>query len=136
MGPPIIPKNSTSSMLKMFKLAFYGLYGFVPLAFVSHFALHNEMLTFFSAAIGIVPLAALMGHATEALATRAGSAVGAFLNAALGNAAELIIAIVALFSGQTALVKGKRWSDHNDRATGVVDPLPKQILPESTLLAF
>jgi Ca2+:H+ antiporter len=82
-----------------------AMYLFVPVAILAHFGLHNETLTFVASALAIIPLARLMGHATEALAARAGSGVGAFLNSSLGNAAELIIAFVALSKGKPEIVK-------------------------------
>ncbi|MBA3543310.1 MAG: calcium/proton exchanger [Chthoniobacterales bacterium] len=60
---------------------------------------------FVVAAIAIVPLAGWMGRATEQLASRTSSGVGGFLNATFGNAAELIIALVALSKGLTGVVK-------------------------------
>jgi Ca2+:H+ antiporter len=60
---------------------------------------------FFAAAIALVPLAGLIGLGTEQLAERAGPLWGGFLNATFGNAAELIIAIVALHDGHVDLVK-------------------------------
>jgi Ca2+:H+ antiporter len=60
---------------------------------------------FLSAAVALVPLAGLIGLGTEQLARRSGPAWGGFLNATFGNAAELIIAIVALRSGHVELVK-------------------------------
>jgi Ca2+:H+ antiporter len=60
---------------------------------------------FLTAAIALVPLAGLIGLGTEQLARRSGPAWGGFLNATFGNAAELIIALVALRSGHVALVK-------------------------------
>ncbi len=60
---------------------------------------------FVTAAISLIPLAGLIGLATEQLARRAGPALGGLLNATFGNAAELIIAIVALNRGHVALVK-------------------------------
>ncbi len=60
---------------------------------------------FATAAISLVPLAGLIGLATEQLAARTGPAWGGFLNATFGNAAELIIAIVALNNRHVALVK-------------------------------
>ena len=54
---------------------------------------------FIGSAAGIVPLAGLIGKATEALAARAGAGVGALLNATFGNAAELIIALFILWRG-------------------------------------
>ena len=60
---------------------------------------------FTTAAVSLIPLAGLIGLGTEQLARRAGPAWGGFLNATFGNAAELIIAIVALRNGHVALVK-------------------------------
>lgn len=60
---------------------------------------------FVVACLGVVPLAGYMGEATEHLAARTGPAVGGLLNATFGNAAELIIAIVALQAGLVELVK-------------------------------
>jgi Ca2+:H+ antiporter len=61
--------------------------------------------TFLAAALSLVPLAGLIGLGTEQLARRLGPAPGGFMNATFGNAAELIIAIVALGRGHVALVK-------------------------------
>jgi Ca2+:H+ antiporter len=60
---------------------------------------------FICSAIAIIPLAGWMGRATEALAGRMGEGVGGLLNATFGNAAELIIAAVALGKGLTGVVK-------------------------------
>lgn len=60
---------------------------------------------FLLAAASLVPLAGIIGLGTEELALRSGPALGGFLNATFGNAAELIIAIVALRGGHIALVK-------------------------------
>jgi Ca2+:H+ antiporter len=54
---------------------------------------------FAAAGLGIVPLAGLIGKATEALAARTGPGAGALLNATFGNASELIIAVVILTRG-------------------------------------
>jgi Ca2+:H+ antiporter len=60
---------------------------------------------FVTAAVSLVPLAGLIGLGTEQLAQRSGPAWGGFLNATFGNAAELIIGIVALNQHHVALVK-------------------------------
>ncbi len=65
----------------------------------------NEVLLFIVAAIAIVPLAGWMGRSTEQLAARSGAGLGGFLNATFGNAAELIIGLVALSKGLTGVVK-------------------------------
>lgn len=69
-------------------------------------ALHAPPLAvFLVSGLAVIPLAAEMGAATETLADRSGPAVGGLLNATFGNAAELIIAIVALRAGLLDLVK-------------------------------
>jgi Ca2+:H+ antiporter len=60
---------------------------------------------FVLAALGVIPLAAYIGQATEALAVHTSPRTGALLNATLGNAAELIITIVAIRAGLLELVK-------------------------------
>jgi Ca2+:H+ antiporter len=55
--------------------------------------------------LALLPLAALMGEATEHLAHRAGPGIGGLLNATFGNAAELIIALALLFKGKDTVVK-------------------------------
>lgn len=79
---------------------------FVPVALVLEYVVHaGGILVFGASAIAIIPLAGLMGRATERLAERLGEGVGGLLNATFGNAAELIIAIVALRAGLYDLVK-------------------------------
>lgn len=78
---------------------------FVPLAFIAEFFVPNPLLIFIFSCLALIPLAGLMGEATEELAVHTGPQVGGLLNATLGNAAELIIAIVALSQGRIELVK-------------------------------
>ncbi len=79
---------------------------FVPIALVLEHLVHAEALwVFLASSAAIIPLAALMGRATEELAERLGEGVGGLLNATFGNAAELIIAIIALRAGYVDLVK-------------------------------
>lgn len=78
----------------------------VPLAAGMHHALPGSpLLVFILACVAIVPLAGLLGVTTEKLAARLGEGIGGFLNATLGNAAELIIALVALRAGMLDVVK-------------------------------
>lgn len=63
-------------------------------------------LLFVLSVLAIVPLAALLSHATEAVAEKTGDAAGGLLNATLGNLTELVIAAAALRAGEYALVKG------------------------------
>jgi Ca2+:H+ antiporter len=60
---------------------------------------------FAAALIAVVPLAGVMGRATEHLADRVGPGLGGLLNATFGNAAELIIALALLFNGKDVIVK-------------------------------
>ena len=62
-------------------------------------------LLFVLSVLAIVPLAALLSHATESVAAKTGDSVGGLLNATLGNLTELIIALAALRAGQYTLVK-------------------------------
>jgi Ca2+:H+ antiporter len=80
----------------------------VPAAFAIRYVpdWRNDALLFAAAGIGIIPLAGWLGRATEELVARAGSGVGGLLNATFGNAAELIIAVIALSKGLTIVVKG------------------------------
>ena len=79
---------------------------FVPVAMVLEWGVHaSPTLIFIVSCLAVIPLAGLMGHATEELAERMGEGVGGLLNATFGNAAELIIAIIALRAGLFDLVK-------------------------------
>jgi Ca2+:H+ antiporter len=83
-----------------------GLLVLVPVVLAAH-ALAPDAHTFlFALSIGaIVPLAALLSRATEAVSARTGDTIGGLLNATLGNLTELVIAITALRAGQYLLVK-------------------------------
>jgi Ca2+:H+ antiporter len=76
-----------------------------PLSWVLAATMGGSAWVFIAAAVSLVPLAGLIGLGTEQLARRSGPALGGFLNATFGNAAELIIAIVALNQHHVALVK-------------------------------
>jgi Ca2+:H+ antiporter len=76
-----------------------------PVSWVIHAIAPASPWVFISAAASLVPLAGIIGLGTEQLAARSGPALGGFLNATFGNAAELIIATVALADGHIGLVK-------------------------------
>ena len=79
---------------------------FLPLAVgAHHFAPSSHALTFVCACLAIIPLAGLLGRATEHIADRTGEGIGGLLNATFGNAAELIIALAALREGLHDVVK-------------------------------
>lgn len=82
------------------------LLAFVPATLALRYALHrDDALTFFAAGLAIVPLAGLIGQATEELAKEVGPRLGGLLNATFGNATELIIAVFAILAGRLDLVK-------------------------------
>ena len=78
---------------------------FVPLALVLNFVDASPVTVFVTSALAIVPLAGLMGRSTEELSEHLGEALGGLLNATFGNAAELIIAFMALRAGLHDVVK-------------------------------
>ncbi len=89
-----------------FKPSLDWLLVFVPIAIALRFwPGSNPVALFVCAAIAIVPVAGWIGHSTEALAARVGAGLGGLLNATFGNAAELIIAGIALHKGLPGVVK-------------------------------
>jgi len=76
-----------------------------PIAIVGDFLGWSPMLVFVLSALALIPLAGLLGRATEELAIHTGPRLGGLLNATLGNAAELIITIFAIRAGLLELVK-------------------------------
>ncbi len=82
------------------------LLAFVPVVLAGeHFKPEAHTLLFVLSVLAIVPLAALLSHATESVAAKTGDGVGGLLNATLGNLTELIIALAALRAGEYMLVK-------------------------------
>jgi Ca2+:H+ antiporter len=78
---------------------------FIPISIALEFLHVDKIWIFATSALGIIPLAGLMGKATEELAKVAGAGLGGLLNATFGNAAELIIALIALRRGLFDIVK-------------------------------
>ena len=81
------------------------LFAFIPISLALEYAHVPPPVLFFSAALAIVPIASLIVHSTEQLATYTGDAIGGLLNATFGNAPELIIAMVALRAGFFDMVR-------------------------------
>lgn len=77
----------------------------LPIAILAESAGWNPLVIFITSAIAVIPLAGYIGEATEALAVKTGPKIGGLLNATLGNAAELIITLVAIREGLLDLVK-------------------------------
>lgn len=81
------------------------LYVFIPISIIGEFMHFSPTLMFLFAAFSIIPLAALMGEATEEISFYSGPKIGGFLNATFGNATELIISFFALKQGLFEVVK-------------------------------
>jgi Ca2+:H+ antiporter len=78
---------------------------FIPVAIALEIVGADPVLVFFTAALGVVPTAALMSRATEELAARSGPGIGGLLNVTFGNAPEILIAAFALREGLHEVVK-------------------------------
>ena len=78
---------------------------FVPLPILGKWLGFSPVFIFATACLGIIPLAAIMGRATEALADRVSVGLSGLVNATFGNACELILAFVALQAGFIDVVK-------------------------------
>ena len=83
----------------------YLLLLFIPVALFLNWFEANPVLVFVCSALALIPLAGLMGDATEALSTYMGATYGGLLNASLGNAPEIIISFFALRQGLVGIVK-------------------------------
>jgi Ca2+:H+ antiporter len=85
----------------------FGALALAPLAVLARFVLHvDETALFVLSAVALIPLAWLIGEATEHAGTHTGPGVAGFLNASFGNAPELIIALFAVSNGLTEVVRG------------------------------
>jgi len=83
----------------------YALLALIPIAIVLAWLGASHVLIFVVSAAALLPLSALIGKGTEDVAVHAGPTVGGLLNVTMGNAAELIITIVALHEGLIDLVR-------------------------------
>ncbi|MDP6378900.1 MAG: calcium/proton exchanger [Candidatus Thalassarchaeaceae archaeon] len=79
---------------------------FVPLAIYFSLIEHNAPLAFVTSMAAIMPLAYFMGEATEQISLRTNESIGGLLNATFGNAAEMIIAVLAVLAAATAIKSG------------------------------
>ena len=89
----------------MFRPRLEWLLVFVLVSIVLEVTHGAPVAIFICSAIAILPLAGMIGHATEDLAIRSGPQLGGFLNATFGNVTELIIAIFLIFEGELEVVK-------------------------------
>ena len=78
----------------------------IPVTLYSAYVSHNAVVTFIASMIAIMPLAFIMGKATEEIALRTSESIGGLLNATFGNAAEMIIAGMAIFAAASLAEAG------------------------------
>ena len=78
----------------------------IPVTLYSAYFSHNAVMTFIASMVAIMPLAFLMGKATEEIALRTSESIGGLLNATFGNAAEMIIAGMAIFAAASLAEAG------------------------------
>ena len=91
----------------MVRRALFASVAFAPVVILVHYLFHPaETVDFALAAAALIPLAWLIGEATEHAAEHTGPGIGGFLNATFGNAPELIIALLAVNAGLTEVVRG------------------------------
>jgi Ca2+:H+ antiporter len=84
-----------------------GSLALAPIALIAHYVFHvSDTATFILAALALMPLAWLIGEATEHVAEHTGPGIGGFFNASFGNAPELIIALLAVYNGLPDVVRG------------------------------
>ncbi|KAH9945812.1 calcium/proton exchanger [Epithele typhae] len=98
------------SWLASFRAFFFGSYlnillVFVPLSAIAHYLDWDAGLRFGFSFIAIMPLAALLGFATEQLSLKLGQTLSGLLNASFGNAVEIIVGIAALLQGELRIVQ-------------------------------
>ena len=84
----------------------------IPATVYFNYVEHNYSMAFFSSLAAIMPLAFLMGRATEEIALRTSESLGGLLNATFGNAAELIIAALLISASIRNKTKRNYWIGH------------------------
>ncbi len=91
----------------MVRKTLFGTLALAPIAIGLHYLTDlSETSEFVLSALALIPLAWLIGEATEHAAEHTGPGIGGFLNATFGNAPELIIALIAVDEGLTDVVRG------------------------------
>jgi Ca2+:H+ antiporter len=98
-------RGGTVRTVRALKPSLNWLLVLVPVSIVGEYALDRDLLVFLTAAGAILPLAGLIGRATEELALHATPRVGGLLNATFGNVTELIIAVFLILGDEVEVVK-------------------------------
>src|SRR4030081_3752754 len=89
---------------RLLRPSFNWLLVFIPVSVIAELA-HQPLLTFITAGLAIVPLAGLIGRATDQLAICIGPRLGGLLNATFGNLTELIVGVLLIAGGGFEVVK-------------------------------
>lgn len=106
----VLTADGQPSYMSSFRWILFGswwnvLLVFLPLSFISHHGNWDAALRFSFSFFAIMPLAKLLGEATDQLSIELGQTLGALLNASFGNAVEIIVGIAALLQGQLRIVQ-------------------------------
>ncbi|RKP08092.1 Sodium/calcium exchanger protein-domain-containing protein [Thamnocephalis sphaerospora] len=109
-GLELLAHHAEPTLASSFRYFLFGSYVNVlllamPLGIIAHFAHWSGTWVFVFNFFAIIPLASLLGYATEEIALRFGDTIGGLLNATFGNAVELIIAVVAVKNGKIRVVQ-------------------------------
>lgn len=103
--PTFFARNS-SALVGVFLVPINILLVFAPIGIISTYLECSSLVLFFANFIAIIPLAQVLGDATEALAAHTGQIIGGLLNATFGNAVEMIMCIQAIKRGLIQVVQG------------------------------
>ncbi|KAJ7811426.1 Sodium/calcium exchanger protein-domain-containing protein [Mycena olivaceomarginata] len=106
----LIAAEGEPSWIASYKFFLFGSYLnlfllFVPLSIISHQFNWDAALRFSFSFIAIIPLAKLLGEATEQMSAKLGQTLAGLLNASFGNAVEIIVGIAALLQGELRIVQ-------------------------------
>ncbi|THG97694.1 hypothetical protein EW026_g4353 [Hermanssonia centrifuga] len=106
----VLKAEGQPSWLSSFRFFLFGswlniLLVFVPLSATAHYANWDAAFRFSFSFIAIMPLAALLGTATDQLSLKLGQTLSGLLNASFGNAVEIIVGVAALMQGELRIVQ-------------------------------
>jgi len=99
-------KTQCTALADIFLVPLNLLLLFVPIGVVAHMSHWNSATVFATNFLAIIPLASLLGNATEAMSTHTGQLLGGLLNATFGNAVEMIMCVQAVKAGLIEVVQG------------------------------
>eukprot|EP00746_Dinoflagellata_sp_MGD_P017601 gnl/MRDRNA2_/MRDRNA2_140524_c0_seq1.p1 gnl/MRDRNA2_/MRDRNA2_140524_c0~~gnl/MRDRNA2_/MRDRNA2_140524_c0_seq1.p1 ORF type:complete len:467 (-),score=74.93 gnl/MRDRNA2_/MRDRNA2_140524_c0_seq1:86-1486(-) len=98
--------DSVEALQEIFRQPFHMLLIFVPLGWLAHWAQWGQVTCFWLNLVAMLPLASILGEATEELSGHFGSVIGGFINATFGNVVELLLVVQSLKLGLINVTKG------------------------------